>query len=251
MSFGMIVLLTVWMLQLSFALHDIAYPTPLRWWQTGFFTGNPEYSPVGPFTNYSMVFRQNDGLSYPSDFLMVETGSNAFQSSLIPGTYQQWTVFGTQMTYCGLLTQNHGASYEIARPQFWYQDQLSTELEVYFCADPRGGGCNTFWWKWQYFNDTKKFLSNATVGGVPHELTYFDFHPDVHSNDIPIQTVHRDICVYVLGTEMPYDYDWITNETLRGVTWKNLDSASRQSFKDNIADYQQHYQHRLDYGHHH
>jgi len=237
---------------LSTASDD--YPTPLRAWMTGYWIGNPVYSPVGPFTNYSMVFRENDyidGSSYPDNFLMVESGPDAFISSAIPDSYQQWTIFGDQITYCGLLTQDKGLHYEIAQPQFFYQPQLSSEFEVYFCADPRGGGCNTFWWQWIYYNDTNKLLSNNTVSGTPHESTLFDFI-SANTNDIPIQKLHRQMCVYVLGNEQPYIYNWIDNPVNSDNDTDDkilnlLNHDSRQKFKNNIPDYDHHYHHRTTY----
>ena len=153
--------------------HGIAsaeekYPSPIRSWQNGVFQGNPIYSPVGPFLNYTIIFRSNDGFTYPPNFFMIESSKDAFSNTSIPGSYQQWTLLGTELSYCGLLTFNRGVSYEIAKPQFLYQPQLSSEYEVYFCADPRGGGCDTFWWQWKYFNDSGKLLWNNTVGGVTY-----------------------------------------------------------------------------------
>ena len=179
---------------------------------------------------------------------MIESGPNAWNSTTIHGSYQQWTVLGQELSYCGLLTQDGGKHYLIAQPQFWYQPQLSSEYEVIFCADPRGGGCNTFWWQWQYDKITNKLLSNNTVGGVPHELTYFNQIPNINTNDIPIDIPHRQKCAQVLGEETPYNYDWLKNGPLEK-KWGRFDSDSRQEFKDNIPNYRQYYEHRRGYNH--
>eukprot|EP01084_Bolivina_argentea_P146339 256270_1 len=192
------------------------YPTPFRDWQKGYFSGNPVYSPIGPFTNYSLTFRPNDGQTNPTNFLMVETPPTCFGNTVIAQSYQQWTIFGDEITYCGLLTQDGGITYQMTRPQFVYQDQLSSQFEVYFCADPRGGGCDTFWWEWTYNNETKQLRWSNRVGGIPHELTLFDFYPDIHPDTIAVNTLDRDICSFILGVQAPYDYGWITqpyNET--------------------------------------
>eukprot|EP00483_Globobulimina_turgida_P003272 UN03277 len=145
---------------LSCAIWDVLriedqYPTPFRSWLTGVFTGNPVYSPVGPFTKYTIILRENDGTIYPQDFLIVETGSHSFDTTHIPDTYQQWTLFGSELSYCGLLAFTHGTTYQITHPQFVYRPQLSSENELYICGDPRGGGCETLWWQCIYNNKTR------------------------------------------------------------------------------------------------
>jgi len=223
------------------------YPSPLRSWQNGFFAGNPQYSPVGAFQNYSMIFRNNDGVTDPDSFLMIETVGD-FPSTVMSKSYQQWTIYGTQLTYCGLLTFDEGKSYKAASPQFVYQPQLSSESEVYFCADPRAGGCGTFWWLWKYDSENKQLMSNVTVGGIPHELTFLDFYPAVNADEVQVEQQFRDACSYLLGQQNPYNYNWMTlNFTASASDCTMMDAHSRQRLKDNIPNYHRHYEHRVNY----
>eukprot|EP01084_Bolivina_argentea_P178457 308492_1 len=206
--------------------------SPLRDWQKGYFSGNPIYSPVGPFTNYSIMFRPNDGKSNPPNYLMIETGPQSLGTSPIAGSYQQWSIYGEHITYCGLLTQDNGKTYLMTRPEFVYQEQLSSEFEIYFCADPRGGGCDTFWWQWKYNNDTGKLLWKNRVGGYPHEETNFDFYPNIDTSKVAVDTAHRDVCTYIIAQQSPYDYTWVVNETTDSdPKWEMLNNENRKTYQ--------------------
>eukprot|EP01084_Bolivina_argentea_P014548 27183_1 len=222
------------------------FPTPFRSWQSGVFTGNPVYSPVGPFSNYTVILRENDGKTYPPNFLMIETSIHSFDTTNIRDTYQQWTIYDTQISYCGLLTYTHGTHYIMTHPQLVYQPQLSSEYEIYFCADPRGGACDTLWWQWKYNNNTQVLIWNSTLSRVPHEFVSMNFMGD--DLDFPIQTEHRSMCVNALGNEMPYNYDWVgKNES--SVKLERFNSDNRQRLRDNIPHYHKHYKHRAGYKH--
>eukprot|EP01083_Nonionella_stella_P275684 936466_1 len=222
---------------------SVEYSSPLRDWQTGFWEGNPLYSPLGRFQNYSMIFRPNDG-PY-KNYLIVETG---IQFSAAQGSYQQWTIKDNQLTYCGLLTMDNGQSYMITIPQFIYYPDISSQYEVYFCADPHAGGCDQFKWLWKYNNETNQFRSVNEVGGIPHQDTFFNLQINIDAAKAPVQKLHRQMCTYLLGVEEPYDYGWIQqpnitdNGELQFPKVEKLTNKNRQRLRDSIPNYGKYYE---------
>merc|ERR1719334_2074896 len=118
-------------------LSNDDYASPLREWQSGVFRGNPQYSPIGPFNNYTIVFRANDGFSAPPDYLLFETALETTQTiPVITNSYQQWSIVASGVTYCGLITYDQGATYGYTLPTLVYEPQRSSQNDVVFCADP-------------------------------------------------------------------------------------------------------------------
>jgi len=183
-------------------------------WFKGSWRGNPQYTPVGPMTNYSIAFRPYNTSTAPPSSVLLET--DVFPAPLA-GSYQQWWIVANQITYCGLLTFDNGKTYGITNPTFIYEPQLSSDNVVVFGGDPRGGACATFQWVWNRIDDsTINFW--VTVASEPHVNVTFS---RLEEDDVPVQETHRNMCVYVNGMNNPYNYDWNVNPAPKfaNVTW--------------------------------
>ena len=193
----------------------------------------------------------------------------AFEGTPVQNSYQQWTIFGNQLTYCGLIgvplkpnstemTDVNPYQY-MASPQFVYEPAMSSEYELYFCADPRGGGCSTFHWQWIYYNDTNQLLWKNSLGGMPHEETLLSLNRNINPNDVPVGNKYREVCAGFLGHEFPYNYHWldipdtnITNgDDIDCARYEPLTNKNRHKLINSIPNYRENYQIRKKYKYHH
>ena len=113
---------------------DKSYNGPFRDWMTGHWQGNPLYSPIGPFKNYSIIFREYNSSLYPTNTVLVEAQN--WENTPINGSYQRWMIVDNTISYCGLLTFDDGIDYLVAMPTFHYQPQMSNDEQVVFCGHP-------------------------------------------------------------------------------------------------------------------
>ena len=80
---------------------------------------------------------------------------------------------------------------------------------------------------------------------TPHDFVYLDLI-EKNGDDAAVQTVHREICSNVLGTEMPYNYDWMEPVP---TNYQMISRQNRGKLREIVPNYHQHYQHRGDHKH--
>jgi len=178
------------------------YPPPFL---NGVFIGNVSVSPVGPFSGYGVVFRQQ-----PNKELLFETLDLAFPT--LTGSYQNWWLEENMNTYCGLLTYDDGKYYHTIVEHFVYRPDLSDTGSVQWCAYSRGGGCDTFVW------------TIAVVDGDPNTLDFWVAMSNVTHmkatlykqptppDTVPVNQFFRQYCYYLNGNNVftGSEYFWLT-----------------------------------------
>jgi len=177
------------------------YPPPFL---HGVFIGNVSVSPVGPFSGYGVVFRQQ-----PDNELLFETMDISFPT--INGSYQNWWLEENMNTYCGLLTYNNGITYGLIVEHFIYRPDKSDTGSVQWCAYSRGGGCETFVWTISVVDGNPNTLSfYVAMNNVTHmeAILYKQATPP---DDVPPNPYFRQYCAYLNGNNVytGTEYTWV------------------------------------------
>jgi len=191
---------------LSLAVHlasaALPYPPPFL---TGYFSGNPTISPIGPFNNYTVVFRPVDG----NNELVFETVGN-FSDLSIAGSYQNWWLEGNTLSYCGVLSYDGGKTFNPIVVHFVYRPDLSSTDTVKWCGYSRAGGCESFQFTIKVNDGDPNYVNwNVQMGPDTH-MTADMKRLDISSNDVPVDASHRQRCNYENAQNPPGgQYIWV------------------------------------------